>query len=297
MATILGIGVATLDIINTTDGFPNEDSKVRALSQRINRGGNVCNTLTVLNQLGHTCSWCGTLGDDTAALHVRADLDKQHIDISNCHTMINGHTPTSYICLNKLNGSRTIVHYRDLPELTFEHFAQLDLSHVDCCHFEGRNIVQQLKMISHLKQNHPEILISVEIEKPRIDIEQLFSNPDILFFSREYIQYNRHVSADYFLNSPNIAKLRDHSILVCTWGDQGAWLTSPGEAAIHHQAAINVSNLVDTIGAGDTFIAGFLHQWLLDKDPQQAVKFATTLASQKCSQSGFDDVVINLVKT
>jgi len=120
MATILGIGVATIDIINTTDGFPDEDSKVRALSQRINRGGNVCATLTVLNQRGHTSSWCGTLGDDTAALHIRDDLDKQQINISNCHTIINSCTPTSYISLNQLNGSRTIVHYRDLPELTFE---------------------------------------------------------------------------------------------------------------------------------------------------------------------------------
>jgi len=150
-------------------------------------------------------------------------------------------------------------------------------------------------MIAHLKKNHPDINISVEIEKYRTDIEQLFPNADILFFSREYIKCNQHASADHFLNSSNIAKLRDHSILVCTWGDQGAWLSSPGVPAIHHQTATKVSHLVDTIGAGDTFIAGFLHQWLLDKDPLQAVKFASTLASQKCSQSGIENVVNNVV--
>ena len=50
MAQILGIGIATLDIINEVDGYPVEDSEQRALAQRQRTGGNVTNTLTVLRQ-------------------------------------------------------------------------------------------------------------------------------------------------------------------------------------------------------------------------------------------------------
>ena len=33
MAHILGIGIATLDIINTVDGYPPEDAEVRAMAR------------------------------------------------------------------------------------------------------------------------------------------------------------------------------------------------------------------------------------------------------------------------
>ena len=43
MAHILAIGIATLDIVNTLDGYPAEDDVVRALRQRVSRGGNATN--------------------------------------------------------------------------------------------------------------------------------------------------------------------------------------------------------------------------------------------------------------
>ena len=68
MARILGVGIATLDIINTVDGYPAEDSEVRAIHQRICRGGNATNTLVVLSQLGHRCAWAGVLADEPDGL-------------------------------------------------------------------------------------------------------------------------------------------------------------------------------------------------------------------------------------
>ena len=47
MAKILAVGIATLDIINTVDRYPEEDSEIRALSQHQTRGGNATNTLRV----------------------------------------------------------------------------------------------------------------------------------------------------------------------------------------------------------------------------------------------------------
>jgi ketohexokinase len=122
MALIIGIGIATLDIINTTDGYPGEDAEVRALSQSIRRGGNVTNTLTVLSQLGHRCQWAGTLGDDFSTGIIKSDLQRQQIDFRRSTVISAGRAPTSCITLNKNNGSRTIVHFRDLPEYSFEHF-------------------------------------------------------------------------------------------------------------------------------------------------------------------------------
>jgi len=64
---ILGVGIVTLDIINIVEHYPAEDEEVRALSQRMCRGGNTANTLDVLAQFGHTCNWTGTLANDANA--------------------------------------------------------------------------------------------------------------------------------------------------------------------------------------------------------------------------------------
>lgn len=61
MVSVLGIGVATFDVVNSVDAYPLEDAKIRVRARRTARGGNVTNTLVVLSQLGHRCAWGGTL--------------------------------------------------------------------------------------------------------------------------------------------------------------------------------------------------------------------------------------------
>ncbi|WP_223248467.1 hypothetical protein, partial [Sulfurirhabdus autotrophica] len=63
MARILGIGVATLDMIFDVARYPSGDEEVRAKNLRVARGGNVANTLVMLSQLGHACSWGGVLAE------------------------------------------------------------------------------------------------------------------------------------------------------------------------------------------------------------------------------------------
>ena len=186
MTNILAVGIATIDIINTTDGFPREDDEVRAVSQETRRGGNATNTLVVLSQLGHQCEWIGCLADDTSAQLIKKDLDEYNVDYSHCEVLENGVTPTSYITLNQQNGSRTIVHYRDLPELSSASFENVSLERFDWIHFEGRNTAETVKMLSQVRNTEKTIPISIEIEKPRDNLETLFGKADIYFFSRAF---------------------------------------------------------------------------------------------------------------
>jgi len=151
MANILAIGIATLDIINTVETYPDEDAEIRALSQHQTRGGNATNTLTVLSQLGHHCAWGGVLIDEPDSQFIKEDLRRHHIDFSACQRLTSGKMPTSYITLNQQTGSRTIVHHRDCSEFSFADFAKIDLSPFDWVHFEGRNIAETHLMLHHLK--------------------------------------------------------------------------------------------------------------------------------------------------
>ena len=283
MARILGIGVATLDIIHTVNGYPSEDAKLRATTQRICRGGNATNTLVVLSQLGHYCSWGGTLGDDPASQTILADLRRYHIDHSLCRQVAQGKTPTSCILQNASNGSRTIVHYRELPEYSFEDFCSIPLDHFDWLHFEGRNVPATKQMLQHAKDLAPRLPRSLEVEKPHPGIESLLPLADLLLFSQDYAKASGCEDPRQFLQTQR----RHHTAadLVCAWGAAGAYGLSRLGAASHHPATPPLT-VIDTLGAGDTFNAGMIDALSRGTSLATALQHACDLAGASCARQG-----------
>jgi len=280
MATILGIGIATLDIINTVDGYPDEDAEVRAINQRVCRGGNATNTLVVLSQLGHHCTWGGVCVDEPDGQKILEDLAYNAIDTRPCRIESQGKVPTSYITLNQRNGSRTIVHYRDLPEFNFVDFQMIDLLAFGWLHFEGRNVVETARMLERVRQVCPLIPVSLEVEKPRSHIEQLFSKVDVLLFSKVFAQGNEPA---LFLHK--MQRQAPQSRLICAWGEDGAYgLETDG--TLWHNPAYPPPQVVDTLGAGDTFNAGIIDSLCRQQDLSTALNHACRLAGKKCGQVG-----------
>lgn len=284
MAKILAIGIATIDIINTVASYPEENAEVRALSQQQTRGGNATNSLVVLSQLGHSCHWAGVLINESDSQLVKLDLQQHNIDYSACQILETGKMPTSYISINQQTGSRTIVHHRDCPEFSFADFQKIDLTQFDWVHFEGRNVEQTQLMIAWLKKHYPTLPCSLEIEKPRPDIENLFASPDVLLFSKQYVQEKGFQSAESFLDS-----IESNQIISCAWGEDGAWAKNNKEML--YSEAYPPEQVIDTLGAGDTYNAAFINA-LINKQPlQQALTEACQLAGKKCGHSGLNDLI------
>lgn len=287
MARILTIGIATLDIINTVDHYPAEDAEIRALSQRVSRGGNAANTACVLSQLGHQVDLAAIMINEPDGQRIEAELHASGVGTQHCVRPETGKMPTSYVTLSQSSGSRTIVHIRDCPELDFADFRQIDLSLYDWLHFEGRNITELARMLAFCRETVPEMPVSLEIEKPRDNIESLFKWPDWLLFSRHYAQSRRFEQAlDLFKSLPADIKA------ICGWGEIGSYAFDGNQT--HFQAAIPVAQPVDTLGAGDTFNAGVIHSQLASRSIDDTLQFANRLAAAKCQQVGFDNLINKL---
>jgi ketohexokinase len=284
---VLAVGGATLDVINSVNAYPREDDELRAIAQQQGRGGNATNTLVVLSQLGHQCSWAGMLGGDAASRVVMDDLGRYGVDTQWVTVQSDGLTPTSYIISSQATGSRTIVHYRDLPEYQFEAFSKIDLTQYDWIHFEGRDVMAVGAMLRHARQAQLTATLSLEIEKPRSGIEALVPLADVVIFARAYAVSRGYNHAHALLEA--IRPGAQSAMLFITWGEEGAWLQT-AEGDPRHVPADPPKQVVDTLGAGDVFNAGVIDGLLSGKEPAAVLRDAVRLAGKKCGHRGLDIV-------
>ncbi len=286
---ILVVGVAALDIINEVAAYPAEDAELRALDRRIVRGGNAANTLAVLSQLGRTCAWAGTLGQDAEGSQVIEDLDRRGIDTGACILHPHGSTPTSYVILSRAGGSRTIVHYRDLPELAAADFARIRLDGYDWVHFEGRDPNEITAMLRDCARRLPPGTgVSLEVEKPRPGIEALFMGPDVLIFSRHYARSRGYTDPRGFLRDQ--WEHTDAGLLILPWGEEGAY-AQPRGGRICFAPAHRPPLVRDTLGAGDVFNAAVVDGLLAGLAPPALLHHCNALAGHKCGLLGLDGLV------
>ncbi|MGC9385534.1 MAG: PfkB family carbohydrate kinase [Hydrogenovibrio sp.] len=288
MANILGIGNVVLDTLLTTSHYPQEDEELRALTRHYQVGGNACNSLYVLSQLGHRCSLAASIGGDQAAKQLIKGLEERHIQTDHLQRFIQGQSPTSYVFVNQANGSRTITHYRNLPELSFDFFAKIEIEHYDWLHFEGRNVENLKGMLNIAKTFLTHQPISLEVEKPRDGLEDLLPQANVIFFSHHYARAKGYQNGQDLLEA--MKRLAPHSQLVCTWGSEGAWFCAPNQA-VDHLPSHTLPQAVDTLGAGDTFNAAVIDAFIRGLDLQQAVAEGHRLAARKCRQAGLDDLL------
>ena len=138
-------------------------------------------------------------------------------------------------------------------------------------------------MLAALKTVAPTIPVSIEIEKYRDQLEDIYTGGTIYFFSKSFAEAEAIHSAENLLR--HYRTLIPDALLVCTWGDTGAYALD-GEK-LYFSMARKLSKVVDTVGAGDTFNAGFIHASLENKCVQDRLEFANALAGKKCGIQGF----------
>jgi ketohexokinase len=241
----------------------------------------------VLSQLGHRCAWGGVLAAEADGKPIRDDLQRHRIDLGAVRTFDHGKVPTSYITLNRRNGSRTIVHYRDLPEFGHEDFARIDLRGYDWLHFEGRNVAETQRMLARAREMLPNVPRSVEIEKPRPDIARLFAHADVLLFSRHFAAARGYCDPRRFLD--DIARETPGVTRFLTWGEAGAYALDR-DGRLFHSPACPPPQVIDTLGAGDTFNAGVIDALLRGVALNEALQRACRLAGRKCGREGLDNI-------
>lgn len=253
---ILCLGHATWDVVLPLDEYPIENTKNR-ISEKIECGGGpASNAAYLLGKWGTNVSFCGVVGNDQAGNNIKNEFISDNVDVSHLEISDNHSTTTSYVIVDKNNGSRTALAYHpsDLKMSIKEIEEEYDILLID-----GQEYDMSLKM---LEKN----LISV-IDAGRVNDEviDLCKKVNYVVCSKDFAEKYTGESCDNLEKIFNKLENDFKNTIIITLEEKGcAYHTDK----VNIMPSIKVKN-VDSTGAGDIFHGAFVYglsrNWPLEK--------------------------------
>ena len=247
-----------------------------------------------VRRLGHTAAWIGRLGDDALGRLVRDTLRGEGVEV---YVRSDPDAPTGLLLKERRTGNARRVHYyrsgsagsrlvpADLPPGVIESAPVVHVSAITPALSPGaadttRELIRRARFVS-FDANFRSKLWSAE--EFRRCVLSLLPKVGLLFASLH--------EARILLAAPEggaeelAAALRSMgpATVVVTMGSDGA--VSAGPSGVHHVAAEAVAE-VDPVGAGDSFVAGYLSALLDEAAEPERLRVASRTAAFSVSADG-----------
>lgn len=244
-------------------------------------GGNPVNVAVYFKRLGGESAYIGAVGNDEHGPKMKAAIEAKGVDCS--HLRIEeGSTALTHVTME--NGDRVL---GDYDEGVMEHFS---LSEEDIAFIEDYDLVISglwSRTSDKLKRFDNKVMVAFDFAERPYDPAGLEAMPsvNIGFFSDDNLE-------DEALK----AKMRDIAsrgpqIVVATRGDRGSVALCEGK---FYEYGIKKCEVVDTMGAGDSYIAGFLYEYLyaLKCEPGLAANLDEFIPA--CMKAGAENAAITI---
>jgi sulfofructose kinase len=304
---VVGLGMATLDVLLRLKDMPTWDRGARLSDFGFDGGGPVGTAIVAAAKLGVLAGFIGTAGDDTAAELKLRSFVIAGVDLSR---VVRREAPEDQIIIVHVqegSGERVFsgvsrpTDAKLLPrELDRAYITSADYLHLDGWHAEAA--LQAAKWMQEAGKTV--VLDGSKTTGPvRGSRRELVEHVDVLISGSGFVQGvtgldDRWAALEAVLElGPRIA--------VQTEGELGSYTVSrtPHLGVDRFHMPAFPCDVLDTTGAGDVFhgafIVGMIHDWPL----RDIVRFATAVSAIKCTRLGgragipdFDEVMVFLAE-
>ena len=279
-------------------------------------GGAELNVAMGCARLGIKSGWISALGNDDFGKYILKTVRGEDVDVSEVK-MVDGYPTSVYFREVLSDGSSRSFYYREKSPtstmkadgLNEEYFKSAKVLHITGVFpsISKNNQAIVLEAVKLAKKHNllvsfdPNIRLKMWTrDEAKAFIEKLLPDVDILLIGDEEIE----ILLGETTIEDAIKTFHKYGIekVIVKKGSKGA-VGSDGKNT-YEVAAIKPKALVDTVGAGDGFAAGFLTALLEDKTLEDCVKFANAVGSLVVGVEGdneglpyYDDVLVHLGQT
>jgi fructoselysine 6-kinase len=260
VVSIIGVGDNTMDqYIHLRRMFP---------------GGNAVNVPVLARRYGHRAGYIGWLGNDALGRLLLDALVEEGVDVSRCR-VVEG--PNAYCQVSLVDGDRVF------GESSAGVTPLLALTEDDLV-FIRQHDIAHTSIYSHIEKDLPRL--SWAANRLSFDFSQGWKR-DYLAQALPHVSYAflscSHVSEDETGDLLRWAHAWGPNIIVATRGRHGA-LAYDGQR-LYRQGVVETT-VVDTLGAGDAFIARFLVEFNRGESVEGSLALAAVSAAETCGYYG-----------
>ncbi|WP_320128684.1 carbohydrate kinase family protein [uncultured Sphaerochaeta sp.] len=289
---IVGLGSIAMDTILNVDVLPKEDAFCVIKSTRLLPGGSGANVIVQASRLGASCGFIAKIGNDMQGKELLRVFDKETIDHRHMVVQDSGTTLHTDIVVDETGGKFIMLDMGDCflnlktDEVDYSYISNADVFYTDLMPYSSAYAglraakqaglktafnmqvgLPQMKGFGIDKQQILESLAYVDLFAPcREGLYQLCGTEDL--------DVCAHLLHDYCPGT-----------LLFTLGSDGSVAYDPSGKKYRQEALSG--NIIDTTGAGDSYMGAMLYQYLLQKRSlSESMEFAAICALLTCGGTG-----------
>ncbi|KAH8299462.1 hypothetical protein KR044_001508 [Drosophila immigrans] len=277
-----------------------------------NPGGSAFNTVRILKHLGTEAQFFGAIGDDKTGEHLRSIIAERQIEArlqtiedvptGQCVCLMHNDNPTLYA---NIGASAKF----SLPQLkqAAQHDSQSFLRPIErkqILYIEGFFVPHRSEIVAYILRDlvRERRHLAVNLSAPYIvrqhpdEMLNLVRRAVFVFGNRQEFEELATAAGCQGVDELGQQLLQpgNPKIILVTNGASGVQLITnyveerepAGESRFEDYRAQRVEQVVDATGAGDSFVAGFLHGWLEKRSVAECVRLASTVAAKVVTQVG-----------
>ncbi|NQU64289.1 MAG: carbohydrate kinase family protein [SAR324 cluster bacterium] len=281
---VIGMGGCAIDMVGMVNSLPKRDTKQKMSRFIRQAGGTVANALVGLARLGVKCSYLGKLGDNDFSHLIINEFCREGID--SCEVIIEDQAGPylAFVIVEKTTGDRTVLWTDEMvcnlkaQEISKDYVSSGKVLYLDDWGFH--DIDTALQAIRWAKEAQMLVVLDAENHQKR-EYLTLFNMVDFLIIGQEYAlecssAFSLGAAAEYFI-------AQGTKNVVITQGPSGCMVKT--NERYFSQSAFKVQ-VVDTLGCGDAFHAGFIYGLLQGYPIEIVTEFACAVAALKCKKLG-----------
>ncbi len=281
MARIVGIGACVFDTLYNVPHFPNEDTKMRAVSSKCSGGGPVATGLVAAAKLGEPCAFIGSLSDDNGGRFLKEDFERFGVDTSLIDIKSGYRSFAAVLWLSAATATRTCVFDKgDLPSHTLSDEQKAAIKDAELLMVDGNELDAAIEAAKIARANGVKVLYDCGGLYEGVD--KLLALTDIMIPSEEFaLGHTGAETADAAAKA--LFERYSPETVVITQGKRGG-IMYDGEAIISYP--VFPAEVVDSNGSGDVFHGAFAAGLMKGFDFLKCCHFASATSALKCRGVG-----------
>lgn len=278
---IVSIGRINIDVVMNVDKLPKANEHVFSQHSSFTFGGSAANFATQSAKLGVKTGLISCVGDDLYGDLILKSLNDIGVDTKSILVLDKQPTGLFFLAHSPNDGDAV---YAELGANKFLEKHIIDeeyLTRVRTLHISGGYPMLMARAIDHATTQG--MIVSVDPGRAAADVDfsRILKQIDLMFLNQAELK-------EYFGIEPVEKELREFAkkfpgILIVKMGEKGSIATDGFE---YIKSPIFEVPVVDTLGAGDSFAAGFVTAWTRSENIEQALNFANATASLTITQLG-----------